>query len=164
MRRGTARNSPPESVKSADTRMNTQSPDNSGIASSRTNSTSSRRPSVHVTLPLQSAGFNSSATFQQQNRWMTPLPPQQNQMEIKMPMPSSTSGGVKIRESYNTMPPIPMNHSHATPSGLSFSSVNSYTSVATPSTAYTSDVMSQPTQGHVSAEQNYDLKPGHHYL
>ncbi|KAI1619503.1 hypothetical protein EDD37DRAFT_208265 [Exophiala viscosa] len=164
VRRGTARNSPPESVKSADTRMNTQSPDNIGVASSRKNSMSSRQSLASVTLPLQSAGFNSSATFQQQNRWMTPLPPQQTQMDIKMPLPTSSSNSVKIRDSYNTMPPIPMNHGHTTPSGLSFSSVNSYTSVSTPSTAYTSDSLSQPTHGHVSTEHNYDLKAGHHYL
>ncbi|KIW18184.1 hypothetical protein PV08_02472 [Exophiala spinifera] len=130
VRRGTARNSPPELERSPETRVNSHSPEDGGVSESRKSSTSTRSTAVNnVTLPLLSAGFPSSAAFQQQNRWMTPLSPQQDTLEIN----PVGSNNIK-HEVYNTIPPMPITCADNAPAGMSFSSVNtSFSGPAAPS-------------------------------
>ncbi|KAJ9617725.1 uncharacterized protein PV06_01650 [Exophiala oligosperma] len=160
VRRGTARNSPPELERSPEARMNSHSPEDSAVSGSRKNSTSSRSTTTNVTLPLLSAGFPSSAAFQQQNRWMTPLSPQQDSMESNR-LPSNN---IK-QEVYNTMPPMPITCADSAPTGMSFSSVNgSFSSVSTSSNAYSLTASGHTAHGHGSTDHGYDSKTGPHYL
>lgn len=162
VRRGTSRNSPPECERSPEARTETQSPEATAAPNSRKNSMSHRQLMVNVTLPLQSAGFNTSSTFQQQNRWMTPLQPQQGDAGRVIPMSTSNAGN--SHDSYNTIPPMSMNCTNATPPGLTFSSVNPFSRVTTPSSACSADSLSQATHGHGPAHHHYGAKATHHFL
>lgn len=162
VRRGTSRNSPPESEKSPEARMEAQSPATTSGNNSRKNSVANRQPSMSMNLPLQTAGFASSSIFQQQNRWMTPLQPQQ--AETHRINRSSSGSNLSTHDSYNTMPPIPMSCTNATPPGLAYSTVSTIGSDTAPSSAYSSDSLTQATHGHVSADNNYLVKAEHHYM
>jgi hypothetical protein len=47
---------------------------------------------------------------------------------------------------------------------MTFSSVNPFANVMAPSSAYSSDSLSQVTNGHVSTDHNYGVKHERHYL
>ncbi|EXJ93560.1 hypothetical protein A1O1_01952 [Capronia coronata CBS 617.96] len=162
VRRGTNRNSPPESEKSPEARMEAQSPDTASATDSRKDSMAGRQPSLNINLPLQSAGFNSSSAFQQQNRWMTPLQPQQTETHRINDVSNGTN--LNSHETYNTMPPMPMNCTNSTLPGLAYSTVNNFGSDTTSSSAYSSDSLTQVTHGHVPTENNYLVKAEHHYI
>ncbi|KAL2415348.1 hypothetical protein ABEF91_004990 [Exophiala dermatitidis] len=161
VRRGT-RNSPPESEKSPETRMEEQSPEAISTTNSRKNSTASRQLNTNANLPLQTAGFNSSPTFQQQNRWMTPLQPPQADTHRSNHI--SPVGNLNTHDSYNIIPPMPMNCSNATPPGLTFPSVSSYGNTNNPPSTYSTGSLTQVAHGHVGAESNYLVKADHSYI
>lgn len=133
VRRGTARNSPPESERSPETRINSHSSEEMLSRSTVVNNS---------TVPFLSVELPGSATFQQQNRWITPLSPQQ-----------ATLGSSNTKhEVYDTMLSAPITYADNAPTGMSFSFVNtSFSSVAVPSSAYNSTASGHSAHGYGSA-------------
>lgn len=151
VRRGTSRNSP-ESPPSPEAKAAPLSPGTYSITASRRNSTASGHTTPVASLPLQTAGFKTTPTFQQQNRWMAPMQPQS---ELNHTSPSSIHNPTGRHDSYNT---------NNIQTGLSFSSINSYGSTTGSSNAYTSSSLSQSAHGHVPAGSAYNVKLDARYL
>ena len=158
----TRRGTRPEMDKDAPESANeVQSPEAYSVVPSRKGSGSTRQSSVGTNLPLQRNSFKALSTFQQQNRWMTPLHPQTDSNNVS---PTSMHNPVSRHDSYNTMPPIPMSCPNGNPPGLPFSFVNTYgESNGTPG-AYASSSLSQSTHGHVPTGTAYDVKVETHYI
>ena len=161
VRRGTSRNSPPVSVKSLEASTEAQSPDTYSVATSRKNSTVSGHTATSTSFPLQRAGFKASSTFQQQNRWMTPLQPPNQSNSVS---PTTMHNPTSRHDSYSTIPPMTMSCNNGNPSVLSFSAINSYGNNDRSSSAYTSSSLSHPTNGHVSTGTSFDIKANAHYI
>lgn len=161
VRRGASRNSPPESEKSPEATLETQSPETISTATSRKNPTMNGSL-VNNSLPFQTAGFKSSSTFQQQNRWMTPLQPPQTETHHVSAAPTSTH--INNHESYSTMPPMPLNCTNANPPGLTFPSVNTFGNVTATSSAYSTASIAQTAHAHVPTGPPYGLKIETHYI
>jgi hypothetical protein len=161
MRRGTtSRHSPAEEVdKVPDLGPEVHSPDTYTTAASRKNSFLGRSGSTLMGSPLQTAGFKTTSTFQQQNRWMTPL---HVQTESAQTSPTSTHYGFGRRESYNTMPP--MNSSNGAPSNMLDNSLATYDTTHGSASAYSHSFSHASSQGNVSVASAYEGKLEPHYL
>ncbi|KAJ9604584.1 hypothetical protein H2200_010697 [Cladophialophora chaetospira] len=162
VRRGTSRNTPPESeVASPEAKTDVSPTRTYSAATSRKNSTVSGFTMTGASLPLLTAGFKSSSAFQQQNRWMTPLQPQTDGNHVS---PTSLHNRSSRHDSYNTMPPMPLNCTNGNSSGLNFSSVNSYSNTNGSSTAYNSSSLAHSAHGHVPTGSAYDIKVETQYM
>ncbi|OCT45644.1 hypothetical protein CLCR_01528 [Cladophialophora carrionii] len=160
VRRGTSRNSPPESVKSPKANTEVQSPETYSSAGSRKNSRVGGITATNASLPLQTAGFKTTPTFQQQNRWMTPIQPQTGSAHVS---PATTQNTISRHDSYNTMSQMPMSCTNTNPPGINFSSLHAYGTSNGTSNAFTSSPLSQP-HGYVSTRSTYDGKVDAHYM
>ena len=160
VRRGTSRNSPPESVKSPEATTEVQSPETYSATTSRKNSTASGH-TTSASMSLQRVGYKTTPIFQQQNRWMTPLQPLTESNNIS---PTSTLNPISRHDSYSTMPPMPMSCTNGNPPGLSFSAVNTYGITNGTSSAYNSSSVSRSGHGNVAPGTTYDGKVDSHYL
>ncbi|ETI24179.1 hypothetical protein G647_03548 [Cladophialophora carrionii CBS 160.54] len=160
VRRGTSRNSPPESVKSPKANTDVQSPETYSSAGSRKNSRVGGITAANASLPLQTAGFKTTPTFQQQNRWMTPIQPQTGSAHVS---PATTQNTISRHDSYNTMSQMPMSCTNTNPPGINFSSLHAYGTSNGASNVFTSSPLSQP-HGHVSTRSTYDGKVDAHYM
>lgn len=160
VRRGTSgRNSTPDHSKSPEVAAHVNSPE----AFSRKNSLVSPNTGNPISLPLQTAGFKSSSTFQQQNRWMTPIQPQPENGTVS---PTSPHGPVNNHGSYNTMPPVPMVCTNGTPPGLGhgFTPVGSYGPVNGAPSSYPSSVSQSGSENSPSGPPPYGVKPDPDYM
>ena len=156
VRRGTNRNSPPETeVQSPEAKTDVSSPRIYAAVSSRKNSSVNGYNATTASLPLQTAGFKTTSTFQQQNRWMTPLQPQN---DVNHASPTSLHNPLSRHDSYNTMPPMPLGCTNGNSSGLNFSSVNSYGNTNGTSSVYNSSTLAHSAHGHVPTRPAYDIK------
>lgn len=150
-RRGTTRNSPPESEKSPEY-MDTNSPDTMS-PQSRRESVVTKRGSINLQSPLQLSGF--SATFQQQNRWMMPLHPPQTATyktdgsdESGSPTMTHASSQGSVSANHN----FGNSHSNDFTNSMSFASGN-----PTSSSDYSASYLGG-LSGH-----SYRVKQEHHY-
>lgn len=162
VRRGTSRNSPPESERSPEEVTEPQSPEVPSGCSSRKNSSARKQIPTNENVPSQAAGFATSSTFEQQNRWMTPLPPQDSNISRSTHL--AINNTLNSHESYNTIPPMPMNCTNATPPGLSFSSGNPFVNVTTTSAAYAGGPAYQGSRGHLPTGHSYGVKLEQTYM
>ena len=97
VRRGANRSSPPGSEKSPEESY-PPSPETASPASRR-DSLATKRDSVSAHSPLSMAGFSS--TFQQQNRWMTPLQPSEHRYSSgTYPSSTSTSNNYTLQDNH----------------------------------------------------------------
>jgi hypothetical protein len=161
VRRGTSRNSPPECERSPEEMTDPQSPEAPPKSSSRKNSSIHKNNTASESVQMQEAGFNTSSTFEQQNRWMTPLPPQDPTGFRTNNLASSNA--LSAHDGYSTIPPMPMTCTNATPPGLSFS-VNPFVNNATTSTAYSTGSIYKAPRGHLPAGHEYEVKLERNYM
>lgn len=161
VRRGPNRNSPPESERSPEAMTEGQSPDVPSVSSSRKNTLAHKQIPSNENLSSQ-AGFATSSTFEQQNRWMTPLPPQDVSMSRSNHL--TINNNLNGHEGYSTIPPMPMNCSNATPPGLSFSSVSPFVNGSTGSAAFPTGSAYKPPRGHLPTGHNYGVKLEQTYM
>lgn len=161
VRRGTSRNSPPERERSPEEVTDPQSPEAPPRLSSRKNSSMHKNNNAGEETRLQEAGFNTSPTFEQQNRWMTPLPPQDPIVCRTTNLASSST--MNAHDGYNTIPPLPMTCTNATPPGLSFS-VNPFVNNSTISAAYTAGSIYKASRGRLPTEHDYEVKLEQNYI
>jgi hypothetical protein len=162
VRRGTSRNSPPESERSPEEMTDPQSPEVPCGPSSRKTSSAHKQIATSEHVPSQAAGFASSSAFEQQNRWMTPLPPQDSSIGRSTHL--TINNTLNSHEGYNTIPPIPMNCTNATPPGLSFSSGNPFVNGTTTSAAYAAGPTYQASRGHLPTSHSYGVKIEQTYM
>ncbi|KEF63874.1 uncharacterized protein A1O9_01852 [Exophiala aquamarina CBS 119918] len=155
VRRGPNRNSPPDSERSPEVMTEAQSPDVPSGSSSRRNTSTHRQIPSSENLSSQ-AGFATSSTFEQQNRWMTPLPPQDVSMSRTSHL--TLNNNLNCHEGYSIIPPMPMNCTNATPPGLSFSSVSPFVNGSTATAAFTTGASYKPSRGHLPPAHNYGAK------
>ncbi len=105
IRRGANRSSPPGSEKSPEESY-PPSPETTS-PSSRRDSLATKRNSASTHTPLSMAGFSS--TFQQQNRWMTPLQPSESRYSSDAYSSStSTSNNYTMQDSHGLPSPSTM--------------------------------------------------------
>lgn len=169
VRRGTSRNTPPHSEKGTEPCTDTNCSDETSGAYPRALSTSrtttNRHPHLSPSQHLQATNFKAvSAVFEQQSRWMTPIQAQQSENHLTPHSPSSHIGSQCSHESYNTMPPMPMNCTNATPPGPPFPSAHPFTSASSGSQAFETSPLTQPVHGHVSTTQDCRFKVEHSYI
>lgn len=122
MRRGANRNSPAASERSPEDfaeSTETASP------TSRRESLATKRSSVSVQSPLSMTSFSS--TFQQQNRWMTTLPPSDSKFQSADAYPSTGGhGNCQRTHQYDTsFPALTDGQSYSTSSGFPSSNLRS---------------------------------------
>ncbi|KAK5056649.1 hypothetical protein LTR84_012181 [Exophiala bonariae] len=161
VRRGTSRNSPPECDRSPEEMTDPQSPEAPPKSFSRKNSSTHKNNNASESLQLQEAGFNTSATFEQQNRWMTPLPPQDPTGIRTTNLTSSNT--LNTHDGYSRNAPMPLTCTNATPPGLSFS-VNPFVNNSTTSTAYNTGPIYKVPRGHHPAGHDYEVKLERNYM
>lgn len=133
-----------------------QSPEAAPGLSSRKNSSVHKHNHASENARLQEAGFSSSSAFEQQNRWMIPLPPQES--NICRSTNLATSNTLNSHDGYNTIPPMPMNCTKANPPGLSFSSVNPFVNNPATSAAYATVPAYKASQGHLPVGHDFEVK------
>ena len=154
MRRGAGRNSPAESKESPETY--TQSPATAS-PTSRRDSLATKSSSITAHSPLSMAGFSS--TFQQQNRWMTPIQPIETKYNPMEAYPTSTSvSAYPLQESSNIS-------SHST-MGTNYNRSLNHMSFASntnlPSTGFPSSNV-RSTNNWRTSPPGYSLKHEQHY-
>ena len=158
VRRGNNRNSPHESDRSPEELTDPQSPEIPSTPASRKNSSGPKSTTMSMSLPLQTAGFATSSTFEQQNRWMTPLSPQD--ITLSRPTRLIANSNMNSQAGYNTLPPMPMSCTSTTSPSLSYSTAHAFSNGPNPA-AYNLDAVSRvshgavPTTYGVKVEQSY---------
>ena len=161
VRRGAGRSSPPESEKSPEDY--TQSPETASPISRR-DSLATKRSSVTSHSPLSMAGFGS--TFQQQNRWMTPIQPLETKYNPADTYPTSTmsSANYSTYENSSAVPHSTMGSSHNSThysrglNQMSFSSSNT----SSPTMGFPSSNVRSTNNWHTS-QPGYGIKREQHY-
>jgi len=137
-----------------------QSPEAAPGSCSRNNALAKKQVSSSENLSSH-AGFATSSNFEQQNRWMTPLPPQDTSMSRLNHL--TINNNLNGHEGYSTIPPMPMNCTNATPPGLSFSA-GPFANGSTASTALTNGSAYKPPRGHLRTGHNYGVKIEQTYM
>ena len=154
VRRGAGRNSPPESEKSPENYP--PSPETASPASRR-DSIAAKHNSITAHSPMSMAGFSS--TFQQQNRWMTPLQPSESKYTSgTYPSTTSSSNDYTMHDGNGLPSPATMSTNYGRPMNhMSYSSTSGHSASGFPS----SNVRS--TNNWQTTPPGYGVKHEHHY-
>lgn len=118
-------------------------------------------PSSSLDMPLKTAGFNTTSTFEQQNRWMTPLSPQETMPDRDSSITAITANNNMSTEIYNTAPPSMASCSNGNSQGTNFLPSNSYSANSTSSAVCSSAQVSHLGLSH---SHHYTIKNEQAYM